>query len=336
MGAERDPRRVTPTRSLAACFALSLALIVQAAIVQAESQAESAADRPLVVGTAPVSGTFFPAGGALCREINKTANGRIACLVAATSGSEENLKRLRNGDLDLAVVQSDWAYHAAGRGIDADPPLASLRALFSLQPLIMTLIAGPESGVTDLTDLRGKIVSIGPAGSALAAGARLVLEGLGFAPGSLQLVEMPVDRQIPALCNGEIDAFLIAVAHPNGAVGSAVDLCAASFVPLSGEPVARLLQAFPYYGTVTIPAGLYLYNGNPVESIGLLATVVADQTLDADLVYRIVEATFDNLDDLKAQHPVLEHLSVLEMTGPGLPAPLHPGALRYFQEQGWR
>ncbi len=318
------------TRGRFAPLALSLLLSLSAAVPAL------AAERPLVVGTAPVSGTFYPAGGALCREINKAADDRIACLVAATAGSEENLKRLRAGELDLAVVQSDWAYHAAGRGINGDPPFAGLRSLFSLQPLVMTLVAGPESGVQTLDDLKGKSVSIGPAGSGLAAGARLVLEGLGFSPGSLELVEMPVDRQIPALCNAEIDAFLIPVAHPNGAVGSAVDLCAATFIPISGEPAARLLKAFPYYGTASIPAGLYLYNGDAVESIGLVANVVADQSLDADLVYQIVKSVFDNLDDLREQHPVLENLDEAEMTGAGLPAPLHPGAMQFYQERGWR
>ncbi len=118
---------------------------------------------------------------------------------------------------------------------------------------------------------------------------------------------MPVDRQITALCNAEIDAFLIPVAHPNGAVGSAVDLCAATLVSLNGEPVQRLIKAFPYYGTASIPAGLYLYNSDPVESIGLVANVVADQSLDAELVYQVVKAVFDNLDDLREQHPVLEN-----------------------------
>ncbi|GAB5470242.1 MAG: TAXI family TRAP transporter solute-binding subunit [Rhodospirillales bacterium] len=296
----------------------------------------AAADRPLVVGTAPVSGSFYPAGGAVCREINRAADDRLACLVAPTEGSEENLKRLLAGDLDLAVVQSDWAYHAAGRGVGGDPPFAGLRSLFSLQPLVMTLVAGPQSGIGHVDQLGGKTVSIGPAGSGLAAGARLVLEGLGFAPGRLELVEMPVDRQISALCNGEIDAFLIPVAHPNGAVSAAVDLCAATFVPVGGERVARLLQAFPYYGTATIPAGLYLYNADAIESVGLVANVVVDQGMDADLAYQIVKTVFGNLDDLRAQHPVLENLNEIEMTGPGLPAPLHEGALRFYREQGWR
>lgn len=295
-----------------------------------------AAEGPLVMGTAPVSGTFYPAGGAVCREVNRAADDRLTCLVAATDGSEENLKRLRAGELDLAVVQSNWAYHASGRGLDGEPPYAGLRSLFALQPLIMTLVAGPQSGIGSVLDLEGKTVSIGPDDSGIAASARLVLEGLGFAPGSLELVDMPVDRQISALCNGEIDAFLLPVAHPNGAVGSAVDLCAASLVPIDGEPADRLVKAFPYYGKATIPAGLYLYGGEPVESIGLLATVVADESLDEEIAYQIVRAVFDRLDDLRIQHPVLDHLSVEEMTGPGLTAPLHPGALRYYSEQGWR
>jgi len=296
----------------------------------------TAADRPLVVGTAPVSGTFFPAGGAVCREINRAADDRLACLVSATDGSEENLKRLKAGDIDLAVVQSDWAYHATGAGIDGEQPYGGLRSLFALQPLIVTLVAGPQSGIETVANLEGKTVSIGPADSGIASRARLVLEGLGFAPGSLELVDMPVDRQISALCNGEIDAFILPVAHPNGAVGAAVDLCAAKLVPIDGKPAERLIQAFPYYGIASIPGGLYLYSGEAVDSIGLFATVVADERMPDDLAYQIVRAVFDRLDDLRVQHSILDHLSEEEMTGPGLTAPLHPGAARYFEERGWR
>lgn len=292
----------------------------------------------VVIGAAPVAGTFYPAAGALCREVNhRQAVSGLRCLVEETEGSADNLQRLRDGKLELAVVQSDWAFHAAaGSTIERQPPFAELRSLLLLQPQVMTLVAGAKSGVLALSDLAGKRLSIGPAGSGINDAGRSLLQALGLENG-VTLMELPVEQQAQAICGGQIDAFLLPVAHPNGAIAEAVDLCGAILVDLQDEAIDRMVTTWPYLVKAMIPAGAYASTGNDVAGYGLVSTLVTTTALSDEAAYQIVKAVYEGLDDLRAQHPTLALLSAQTMSGPGLATvPLHPGALRYYQERGWR
>ena len=303
-----------------------------------EEQSESEVPlRQIVIASAPVAGTFYPAAGAICRQINKrqALNG-LRCLVEETDGSADNLERLREGSVELAIVQSDWAYHAlAGSTSDRAPPMTEVRSLALLQPQVMTLVANAGSGILELGDLAGKRVSIGPPGSGVNEVGRVLLAHLGFAD-NLTLAELPIEEEASALCSGDIDAFLLPVAHPNGAVAEAVDLCGALLIDMTGEAVDQLVETWPFYVHATIPAEAYSTAGNAVSSFGLVATLVTTEALPEEVAYAVTKALFESLDDLRAQHPSLELLTEESMSAFSMSAPLHPGALTYFQERGWR
>ena len=292
--------------------------------------------RLIVIGSAPVAGTFYPAAGAICREINRwqEVNG-LRCLVEETEGSQENLQRLAAGTLDLAVVQSDWVYHAAnGSAEGISGPFEALRALLLLQPQVITLVAGAKSGIFALGDLSGKRLSIGPAGSGINGFGRSLLEQLQFP--EVIPVELLVEAQAGALCAGEIDAFLIPVAHPNGAVAEAVDLCGAVLIDIEGEAVDRLVATWPFYAKATVPAGMYRGFGDPVSSFGLVTTLVTTSALSEDDAYAVLKAVFDELEDFRMQHPTLQVLSAESMSGAGFSAPLHPAAERFYHDRDLR
>jgi TRAP transporter TAXI family solute receptor len=305
----------------------------------APDAAEPAAPAPprvIVIGSAPVAGTFFPAAGALCREINRLqeVNG-LRCLVEETEGSQENLQRLAEGTLDLAVVQSDWVYHAVAGSAEGLPgAFEALRALVLLQPQVFTLVAGAQSGVLGLADLPGKRVAIGPAGTGLNALSRSLLQHLGLE--SVVTVELPVEAQVAALCAGEVDGFLLPVAHPNGAVAEAIDQCGALLIAIEGEAVDQLVVSWPFYAKAAVPGGAYHALGEPVSSFGLVTTLVATSALSEDDAYAILSALFDQLDDFRLQHPTLQGLTPQSMSGAGFSAPLHPAAERFYQDRGLR
>ena len=139
---------------------LPLGLVLGAVAISSIARADSD-EQLLVIGTAPVSGVYYPAGGAICRLVNATRDvSGFRCVVESTDGSAENLQRLRDGDLDFAFLQSDWQYHAfqgsGGPGIEQ--PYSDLRALFSLHAQPLTIVASRESGIEHLRELRGKRV----------------------------------------------------------------------------------------------------------------------------------------------------------------------------------
>jgi len=333
--------------ALAGCFALAWLVAVLAgggaALAQSGEEAQGLpADRSrhLVVGTAPVAGHYYPTGGALCRLVNaRHSEQGLRCLVEATAGAEENLTRLKAGDLAFALVPSDWQYHAfrSGLGTQDDRPFDDLRAVLSLQALTFTLLVSPASGIETLPDLEGKRINLGPSGSAWRSTGDFLIAALGWSPDDFaEIGELDGDEQAKGLCDGRVDALLLPASHPSGPVAAATQACGARLLGINGEAVDRLLGEWPFYAPAVIPGGLYANNPEPVASFGLRAVLVTTQSLSADTVYQVTKDIFEGLDDLRAQHALFAGLKAEDMTAAGVSVPLHEGALRYYRERGWR
>ena len=301
-----------------------------------------AEDRALIMATGPAAGQYYPVGGGLCRVVNqgRAAHG-LRCLVESTSGSEENLRRLGQGDVDLALVQSDWQFYAPrtlgaqGEG-SGEPDEHPFRAVLSLHAQPLTLLAGPKSGIATLADLSGKRVGLASEGSGLRAATRALLEAMGWEEADLEVAAHAVGPSaIEPLCAGELDAVLLPLSHPSSLVQAATERCGARLIPLD-EPVIELVErAWPFYGRAEVPAGLYPGHPDPVASVGLRATLVAAAALPDEVVYRLVESLFGQIDGLKAQHPLLVSLKPHDMIGRGNTIGFHDGAIRYYKEQNW-
>jgi uncharacterized protein len=292
--------------------------------------------RPLLIGTGPVVGIYFPAGGAICNMVNRAAGGP-ACAVVSSEGSAANLDALKAGAIDLAIVQSDWQYQAAKADVADAGGAMGLRAVFSLHGEPVTIVARADAGIVGVEDLKGKRVNLGIPGSPGRASAEALLAALGWGLKDLGAVaELTPDHQPSALCSGAIDAYILPTAHPSGAVAEATQGCGARLIPITGEPAERLVADNPFYAFTTIPGGTYSGNPDPVPSLGLKATVVTRADIDPKVIYGLVKAVFDDFPAFAAQHPVFAGLEPKAMAHDGNTAPLHEGALRYFMERGWQ
>lgn len=293
---------------------------------------------PLLIGTGPVVGIYYPAGGAICNMMNRAA-GAPVCAVVSSEGSVANLKALKAGAIDLAIVQSDWQYHAvmAAGAEGADARFEDLRAVFSLHGEPVTIVVRPDAGIATVEDLKGKRVNLGLPGSPGRITAEALMSAMGWSLKDLGSVgELAPEYQPAALCNNAIDAYILPIAHPSGVVAEATQTCGARLIPIVGRPAERLVTDNPFYAFTTIPGGTYSGNPDPVASFGVKATVVTRADVDADLVYRLVKAVFDDFPSFAAQHPVFASLEPKAMAHDGNTAPLHDGALRYFTERGWQ
>jgi uncharacterized protein len=303
--------------------------------------AASAAPTPhtLYLGTAPVVGVYFPAGGAICAMVNRhRAETGLRCVIESTDGSIANLEALRSGDEDMAIVQSDWQYYAV-RGLGpfkSAGPFEGLRALFAIHGEPLTLMVRKNAGIATLADLKGKRVNIGPKGTGQRVLADLLIRALGWKDGDFaSLAEIDANLQTTALCDNQIDAFLMPMSHPNGAVEEAAMRCGAMLVPLSGPAIEKLMADKPYLAKDVIPGGTYSGNPNAIATFGPRATLLATKGMSDEVGYRIVKAVFEDFDRFTAMHPSFRNLTPAEMVGPGNTAPLQAGAQRYFRERGW-
>lgn len=304
----------------------------------ASAEIQTPAMTTVTIGTGGVTGVYYPAGGAICRLVNRQRSEHgIRCAVRATGGTIFNLQSLRSGDLDLGLAQSDWHFHAV-QGTSSSfsdvGPDTGLRSVFSLHSEAFTVLARADSDVYTLDDLRGKRVNIGNPGSGQYATMQMLMSLKGWTLEDFSEVNtLGAVEQAGALCDNRIDATVYTVGHPSGVVQEATTTCEVRIVSVTDEVVEALMVKHPYYRLTRIPGGLYPGNERPIDTFGLVATLVTHESVPESVVYTLVQSVFDDIDAFRALHPAFSQLDPAQMVQDGLTAPLHPGALRYFKEQ---
>ena len=315
---------------IAAALALSTTFVSPVAVAQ---------QKFVTIGTGGVTGVYYAAGGAICRLMNKErAKHGIRCSVESTGASVFNTNTIKAGELDLGFSQSDVQYNAM-KGMppfkDAGP-WAEQRAVFSLHPEPITIVARKEANIKSFADFKGKRFNVGNPGSGTRASIEEMLVAMGWKLSDFSLAsELKADEHGPALCDGKIDGFAYGVGHPAANIQDPTTSCGAKLVSLTGPAIDKLVATAPYYAKATIPGGLYPNNPEPTQTYGVLATVISSSKVPADTVYQVVKSVFDNFEEFKKLHPALAHLKPENMVQDGLSAPLHDGAARYYREKGW-
>ncbi|MCK4910079.1 MAG: TAXI family TRAP transporter solute-binding subunit, partial [Thermodesulfovibrionales bacterium] len=178
----------------------------------------------VTIGTGGVTGVYYPTGGAISRMLNKKAKEYgIKATVESTAGSVYNINAVLSGDLEFGVAQSDRQFQAynglaewEGKG-----PQKDLRAVFSIHPESITLIASAASGVSKVSDLKGKRVNIGNPGSGQLQNSKDVLEAAGVALKDIHAEQVKAVEAPGLLQDEKIDAFFYTVGHPNGNIKEA-------------------------------------------------------------------------------------------------------------------
>lgn len=317
----------------------SVLAVAAAVSLGATSASVSAQEQQFVtIGTGGVTGVYYPAGGAICRLVNMDRKEHgIRCSVESTGGSVYNLNAIRQGELDLAVAQSDWQYHAYNgtSQFKDDGPNKKLRAVFSLHPEPFTVVASRSSGIKNFEDLAGKRVSVGNPGSGQRATAEVLMDKMGWTLDKFSLAaELKAAEQSQALCDGNIDAFFYTVGHPSGSIKEATTTCDSVLVNVDNAATKALIDNKPYYRKAIIPGGMYRGNDEDTTTFGVAATFVSSTDVPNEVVYAVVKAVFENFDSFKRLHPAFANLKKDEMVKDALSAPLHPGAAKYYKEVG--
>lgn len=298
---------------------------------------ETPAERFITLGTGGVTGVYYPAGGAIQLLVNRNrADHGVRITVESTGGSIFNINALKEGELDIGVVQSDWHYHAVnGSKKPFEEPFPALRSLFSLHPEPFTIVARAGADIEALEDLPGKRINIGNPGSGQRATWEVVAGALGWEDEDFsQLTGLTSSEQSQALCDNNFDAMVFAAGHPSGSIQEASATCDIKLIPVTGPKIEALVADNPFYATATIPGGTYEGNPSDVQTFGVRATLVTTQALPDHVANTLVRAVFQQFAIFQRAHPTFRVLKKEEMVREALTAPLHPGAEAYYQEAG--
>jgi TRAP transporter TAXI family solute receptor len=303
-----------------------------------EKNAEAGKTTFVTIGTGGITGVYYPTGGAIAKMVNKKRKEYgIRATVESTGGSVFNVNAIMSGDLDFGVVQSDRQFQAV-KGLAEwkdKGPQKDLRAVFTIHPESITLVAADDAGINSIQDLKGKHVNIGNPGSGQRQNSIDALEAGGLNWKTDIKAEGVKAAEAPGLLQDErIDAFFYTVGHPNGNIKEATSgKRKVHMVPIMD--VDKLLAEYPYYAKAVIPMKFYTSatNKGDVETFGVKATFVTSSKVPDEVVYAITKEVFDNFETFKKLHPAYSVLTKKNMLE-GMSAPIHPGAMKYYKEAG--
>ncbi len=319
-------------------YIITAFLVLSLAVAGLSPAPAVAKTRFYTIGTGGITGVYYPTGGAISRIVNaKKEDYKMRLTVESTGGSVYNINAIMSGDLDFGVVQSDRQYQAI-KGLAEwkdKGPQKNLRAIFSIHPESITLIAGDNTGIKTIHDLKGKHVNIGNPGSGQRQNSidALTEVGIDFQK-DIKAEDLKAAEAPSLLLDGRIDAFFYTVGHPSGAIKEATaGTSKVRFVPIVMPE--SFYKKFPYYAPSIVPISFYpnAVSREDVPSFGVKATFVTHSRVPEKDVYNLVKEIFENFESFRKLHPAYSILTKEGMLQ-GLSAPLHPGALKYYKETG--
>jgi TRAP transporter TAXI family solute receptor len=314
--------------------ACGLLMIAVAAGCGSDDPGGSAGRRFLSLGTAPPGGAFFPVGGAIAETLNENAgDAGWEATAEATKGSQENIRRLASGELDLALANAAISYFAV-RGEEGWDRPYPVRAVMTLAPNVAMFITPEGSGVETIEDLKGRRVVVGPAGAGFEFFIRPLLTAHGVTYEDFTPLNGTQTATVGMLGDGSAAAAFLGGAVPTASITQASASQEIHFVPYGDEEMEELIATYLFFRAATIPAGTYRgqdedFNGLDVGSMHLITSADADE----DLIYALTKVIYENRDQVTAKHAAgraINSRNVVRDTG----TEFHPGAIRYYKEIG--
>lgn len=340
--------RETRNRRLSRCWrSLACASLLFAALLSsARADTET---RFFRIGTAAIGGSFFEIGGVVASAISSPVEGApcagggdcgvpgLVAVAQATQGSVENLRLVNSGQIESGFAQADLAVLAYGGAspFAEEGPMRRLCVIASLFPEALHIVVRVDSPIRSVGDLAGKTVAVGDQGSGTSANAKVLLAAAGFGEDDVVRKNMRPAQAIEEIKAGTVDALILAGSYPVPAIQELAATIPVRLVPVTGAVAAKLEAAYPLYSAAAIPAGTYRNVDTDTQTVGFYALWVVRDDADEALVHDITRAAWsDSAAQLYAGLDPIGRQIKLANALRGLSLPLHPGAARFYREQG--
>ena len=312
--------------ALAATFA---AVLVAATPVSAQQ------GNRISITTGGTGGVYYPLGGGMANILSKYVPG-LQATAEVTGGSVDNLKLIGAGKSEVGFSMVDAAWEAAQGQDKFKDAKVNARTLMVLYPNRMQVVTVDGTGITKLADLKGKRVSTGAPGSGVEVMALRVLEAVGIDPKKdIKQERLGAAESVNAIKDRKIDAFFWVGGVPTAAL---TDLAATPGTKIRLLDHAEALDAMnkkygPLYVKGVIAPASYQGMDKPVENIDVWNILVTSDKMSDKMAYDIVKTLMEKKPELVAVHKEAQNIE-LKYQKIGSPLPYHPGAQKYFEEQG--
>jgi TRAP transporter TAXI family solute receptor len=315
-----------------------------AASLAAASPATAQEGGNYILATASTGGTYYPVGVAISTltKVRLEPSQGIGMNAISSAGSGENVRLIREGEAQFGILQGLFGYYAAtGTGpLESDGPQEHLRSVSLLWPNVEHFVVSNDNLETgtlaDFVALTGSSVALGNRNSGTIGSNAAILAGFGVdIYEDYSLVEGGYGPAVEALQNGQVEGISTPAGDPVGAISQLMASAGddVTLLDVTDEELAQADGGRDLWFRYVIPAGTYPGQTEDVNTIAQPNFLATHADLPEEHVYQITKTIYENLPFLQAIHPATNAMS-LEVAISGLPLPLHPGAARYYREQG--
>ncbi len=295
----------------------------------------------LRIGTSEAGGTFHSQALAIADLFNRSHPSGEQCVVTPNLVSLDDVNRFDRGELEFALMASNWI----GRAKDGAPPFTRSIALRMVAPANagpMVFVTCADSPIKTIRDFTGKRIALGPRGSGMAQHTEVIFKILGISLDSFTPVYLGFPEGAEALIAGEVDAqFQRPI--PNRVMTELSERADVRVVAYAGGDLDKIIAEVPFYREVSMEKGSFRGVTEHVPQVAVVNVIVTHEKIPENAVYDIAKTIVENLDMLpelcslfKGLKELFEPLrsqgrGVFEFGG----VPLHPGAIRAYEETGW-
>jgi len=309
-----------------AAFRIAAVLTVVLGLSNASRSGEPDWPETLTIGTASPGGTYYTYGEGLARLLSRKLG--LPVFARPTEGAAENIKLLESGDIQLAFVtlgiaQQGWNGTADWTGRQQ---FRTARALFPMYDTPFQFVVTSESRLHSIADLSGKQVGIGPTGGTGGIYTPLMLKALNIAAPFVTGSWAALAGQLSAR---KLDALVVVAGIPVPEVAELEKKGNIRYLALSQSQKVTVRVALPEMTSSFIPAGSYPSLRRDYQTLGIYNFAVARPDLPDSLAYAIVDAVFNNHDEMMQIHPAAAETVPANFTRNTI-LPFHVGAARWY------
>ena len=320
-------------------------LFVTSAITAAMLTGAQAAKKETkyVIATASTGGTYYPVGVGIATIASlKLAKKHKTTFSAITSaGSGENVDMLQKGEVNFAILQGLFGSMAwQGKAKYEGAPKKNLRSISMLWQNVEQFTVRKEyaktGNINDLKNLYGEKFSIGGRSSGSRVSAETIMNSLDIDFNKMNIQYLGYTPSSTALQDGKIDGMNT----PSGPPTSAVTNAFASIgndkirvLDFNAKDLESINNNYPVWTPFTIKAGTYPGQDKEINTIAQPNLLVVTKDTPNETVYLLTKTIYENLPFLNTVHKATKAMSIQKAIA-GLPMPLHPGAAKFYKEQG--
>jgi hypothetical protein len=287
----------------------------------------------LSLATGGTAGTYYPIGSAIASIVMKHVPG-VELTAESTGASVANLRMLQNKRVEFMMGASNTSWGAyEGHAPFEDAPVKNIRGMVSLYPEVFQFIVMKGSGLKTISDLKGKKVAVGAPGSGTERTANMVLEAHGITYDDLDEQFLNFGEAVTALKDRLVDCAIVGAGIPTSAVVDASTSLDVELLQVDKAVMEKFLADIPYLALFVVPGGTYRGVAEDVLTVASPAILSAEADVSEDLVFNVMKAIFENLDELAAAH-AQGRMVKLETALSAMSIPLHPGAEKFYKMVG--